>query len=165
MTAPTPLPTGPSLVPRPVSVRGGAGGIEAHYDDMLALARVFGRAALDVADEAWRLHRHLLDPGLVSGGALDPVGALDFETELGVALDGPGGLTWLAARCTADDVKLRAAAAAYRLEDELLARVEPLALGVVKLPGAAVSGTREIIATGDVRAAGKVSFGSRRNSG
>lgn len=138
--------------PRPIAVRGGAGGIEAHYDDMVALARLFGRAALELADTSMHLQRYLFDPGLVSGGVLDPVGGLDFAAEFGIALDGPGGLTWVAARCGVNDLKLRAAAAAYRLEDELLARVEPVALGVLKLPRAAVEGAATFVTTGDVTA-------------
>lgn len=139
--------------PRPVSVRGGAGGIEAHCDDMVALARVFGAAATDLGETSFRLHGYLVDPGLVSGGVLDPMGGFDFEAHLGLALDGPGGLTWLATRCAAYDLSLRAAAMAYQLEDEVLARVEPLAAGVMGLPGAAVAGAGTFVTTGSPSAA------------
>ena len=35
-----------------ITVRGGAGGVEAHYDDMTAAARYFGDAALDTGSSS-----------------------------------------------------------------------------------------------------------------
>ena len=40
----------------PVSVRGGSDGVEAHYADMLAAARLFGAAAGETAEAAVALH-------------------------------------------------------------------------------------------------------------
>ena len=138
--------------PRPVTVRGGVGGIEAHYDDMLMLARLFGQAGLELAETSLRMQRYLFDPGLVSGGVLDPVGSAAFAAEFSMAIDGPGGLIWVAARCGVHELKLRAAATAYRVEDELLARVEPAALGILKFPEATLAAVDTLATTGDITA-------------
>ncbi|MDT4937990.1 MAG: hypothetical protein QOG80_1661, partial [Pseudonocardiales bacterium] len=135
-----------------VGVRGGAGGIEARYDDMVSAARLFGGAAIDVGGAAFALHGYLLDPGLVSGGLLDPVGGFHFEEHLAEALDGRGGLTWIAARCAAVDAGLRAAAAAYETGDRLMTRVHSLNDGLAGVPDAALRGAATAIATGSVRA-------------
>jgi hypothetical protein len=109
----------------PVSVRGGAGGVEAHYDDLTAAARLFGRAAGDTGETAVVLHGYLVHPAVVASAALDPGGAAEFEGRLVAALDGPYGITWLAARCTVLDVGLRGAAAAYLAADRLDERLAP----------------------------------------
>jgi len=104
---------------RPVAVRGGSGGIEAHCDDLVEAARLFGRAADDTADQCVGLHGYLFDPGLYTSGVLDPGGVAEFESELLGALDGSHGLSWLAAECAAIDLALRAAASAYLAADHI----------------------------------------------
>src|SRR5882757_7070037 len=110
---------------RPVSVRGGAGGVEAHYDDLAAAARLFGRAAGDTGEVALALHGYLVHPAVLGSAVLDPGGVAEFERRLLVALDGPAGVTWLSARCAGVDVGLRATAAAYLGADRLDARLAP----------------------------------------
>ena len=123
---------------RPISVRGGTNGVVAHYDDMAAAARLFARAAGDTAAASVALHGYLIDPDVLVSAPLDPVGAARFEATLMAALDGPGGLTWLAARCAATDVGLRTAAATYLGADRLDERLEPELDGVARAPKAAL---------------------------
>jgi pimeloyl-ACP methyl ester carboxylesterase len=125
-------------VGRPISVRGGTNGVVAHYDDMMAAARLFARAGGDTAAASVALHGHLIGPDVLASAPLDPVGAARFEATLMAALDGPGGLTWLAARCAATDVGLRAAAAAYLGADRLDERLEPELDAVARAPKAAL---------------------------
>ena len=139
--------------PRPVSVRGGADGIEAHYDDMVEAARLFGRAATDTGGASLALHGYLLDPGIYSSGLFDPVGAADFEAELAAALDGPGGLSWVAAEWGLLDVQLRSAAAAYLAADRLDAAAHDMLDGFVRLPAAAVQSGETLARTGSVAGA------------
>jgi hypothetical protein len=127
-------------VTRPVSVRGGAGGVEAYYDDLATAARLFGRAAGDTSEAVLVLHGYLAHPAVVASAALDPAGAGEFASRLLAALDGPSGVTWLAARCTGVDVGLRAAAAAYLGVDRLDERLRPVLGAVAHAPPAFVDG-------------------------
>jgi hypothetical protein len=124
----------------PVSVRGGANGVEAHYDDMTAAARLFGRAAGSTAEAALALHGYLIHPAVVASAVIDPGGAAEYEGRLLAALDGPSGITWLAARCTGVDVGLRAAAAAYIAADRLDRRIEPEFAALAHAPTAIADG-------------------------
>lgn len=139
--------------PQPVSVRGGADGIEAHYDDMVEAARLFGRAATDTGGAALALHGYLLDPGIYSSGLFDPAGAAEFEAELAAALDGPGGLSWVAAEWGLLDGQLRSAAAAYLAADRLDTAAHDMLDGFVRLPGAAVQSGETLARTGCVAGA------------
>jgi hypothetical protein len=136
-----------------VAVRGGAGGIEAHYDDMVSAARLFGSAASELGHVALALHRCLADSGLLAGGILDPFGASSFELDLLDALDGPGGITWLAAKCGALDVALRAAAGAYEAADRALTHAHDELDGVLALPRAAIDAATTYATTGSLATA------------
>lgn len=136
----------------PVSVRGGTNGVEAHYDDMTAAARLFGRAAGSTGEAALALHAYLVHPAVVASTVLDPGGAAEFEARLLAALDGPNGITWLAARCTGVDMSLRAAAAAYIAADRLDRRIEPEIDALAHAP-AAIAGGAAALARGDPGAA------------
>lgn len=130
----------PAITRRPVSVRGGTDGVEAHYDDMAAAARLFGRAAGDTGEAALVLHGYLAHPAVLTAAALDPVGAAEFAGRLLAALDGPAGLSWLAARCAGLDIGLRAAAAAYLGADRLDERFGPAARALAHAPPGVVDG-------------------------
>jgi hypothetical protein len=136
----------------PVSVRGGANGIEAHYDDMAGAARLFGAAAGDTAQAALALHGYLVHPAILAAAVLDPGGAADFEVRLLAALEGPSGVTWLAARCAGVDVGLRAAAAAYLGADRLEKRVAPV-FGALEHAPQAVGEATQALALGRPNAA------------
>jgi hypothetical protein len=128
------------MMPRPISVRGGADGVEAHYDDMAAAARLFGRAAGDTSEAAFALHGYLAHPAVAASALIDPAGAAAFEARLLAALDGPAGVTWLVARCAGVDVALRAAAAAYLAADRLDATLAPSIGAVAHAPLAVRAG-------------------------
>jgi pimeloyl-ACP methyl ester carboxylesterase len=130
---------------RPISVRGGAGGVEAHYDDMTQVARLFGRATTDTGGTALALHGYLVHPALVASAALDPAGAAEFVVRLAAALDGPSGMAWLVARCAAIDVGLRGAAAAYLTGDRLDERGEPAFGAVAHAPAALYGGATQLV--------------------
>ena len=133
----------------PISVRGGSDGVEAHYDDMTTVARLFGRAASDTGGAALALHGYLIHPDVLASSVFDPAGAAEFEARLAAALDGPCGLTWLAARCAAIDAGLRTAAAAYLGADRLEERCAPDVRAIQHAPGA-LYGAATMLARGDV---------------
>ena len=122
-----------------LSVRGGSDGIEAHYDDMMTLARLVGAAGAYTAEHSLGLHKHLADPDVLCAAVLDPVGAARFSGALLDALDGPNGLTWISAECGANDLKLRTAAATYLTADRIRAQVEPALDGLYRLGPIAAS--------------------------
>ncbi|MDQ2750397.1 MAG: DUF2974 domain-containing protein [Actinomycetota bacterium] len=148
-------------VPPPVSVRGGSDGVEAHYDEMVAMARRFGQVATDSGGAALTLHGYLVDPGLLSSGLFDPAGLANVEADLLDALDGYHGLSWVAAQCAAIDAQLRAAAIAYQEADRAATALQdhfgglpgltPAALHALALlaGGAAVPHSLETILTDD----------------
>lgn len=139
--------------PEPISVRGGAGGIEARYDDLLNLARRYGQAATDVAGTAWSLHGYLVDPIRYASGLVDPAGLAKFQVSLAAALDGPHGLSALAVRCGAQDVALRAAAATYLAADRLETESETTLGGLVGAPAAFAHAISVLDRTHDIPAA------------
>jgi hypothetical protein len=110
----TPLPP-----PKPVSVRGGTGGIEAYTEELTALAGRLGSLGLELAGALAGLHLVAADPGLIESALLDPAGAARVEAALLAALDGPHGMAWTAARCGLLDAALRSAAIAYAAADTL----------------------------------------------
>ena len=136
----------------PLTVQGGRDGVEAHYDDMVAAARLFGQAAGDTTGTALRLHRYLLDPDVVASAVFDPAGAALFEARLITALDGPAGVSWIAARCATLDLGLRAAAAAYLGADRLDERFAPEVGALTHGPRALIRGV-STLAPGDVSGA------------
>jgi pimeloyl-ACP methyl ester carboxylesterase len=138
------------FVPRPVTVRGGAFGVDADCEDLCAVARVFGALATHTADLSARVHGYLLDPALDGSALLDPVGGSRVVAELTVALDGPNGVTWLSGECGALDLALRAAAAAYREADRVASDVRLVVGGVTRLPEAAAAGAVSLVRTGEV---------------
>ena len=104
------------------------------------------------AGEAPRRRRHRLSrrvrdaarvprpSGAARSAVLDPVGFAAFEADLGTALDGIGGLSWLGARSGLLDGEVRAAAAAYRAADTLGTGVHDALVGLRDLPGALGAG-------------------------
>jgi hypothetical protein len=114
--------TPPDPTPPIVSVTGGAGGTDAHLDDMQTTAGLIGRLGLDMTELAVVCHGYLADPNVVASAVLDPGGAARFEAAMFEALDGRGGLTAAAVSIDVSAVKLEAAVVAYRTVDELQAK-------------------------------------------
>ena len=127
-----------------VSVSGGAGGIVAELDDLRLLAGLYDAAATDCAGTSAALHGYLLDLGNLVSSTLDPAGAAEFEFALEAAIDGPGGVTWVAARCAGLGIRLRAAAEAYGVFASIDRFVGPTLGGITGLPRAFASGMRAL---------------------
>jgi Lipase (class 3) len=102
----------------PVQVIGGAGGIDAHLDDMETAAGLIGRVGLDVTEAGAAGHRYLAEPDVAASAVLDPSGAARFEAAMLRALDGEHGVARTGIRIGASAVKLKAAAVTYRAKDE-----------------------------------------------
>lgn len=102
-----------------LDVIGGAGGLEARYDDLGATAGVLQSAAVDVADTAMDVRRVLTDTGLLASAALDPGGFARVEAAVLSAIAGRHGLLCAAAGLEERSLLLRAAVARYELADSL----------------------------------------------
>ncbi|PZS17226.1 MAG: hypothetical protein DLM57_08880 [Pseudonocardiales bacterium] len=137
-------------VPQPVSVSGGSNGIEAHYDEIVAMARRFGAVATDTAGAAVPLHGYLADPAIISSGLLDPGGAANFEADLLDALDGYHGLSAIAVQCSLIDAELRAAAILYQEADRLAIAVNDRVGGVAHLGPSAARAVALMMRTGNI---------------
>jgi hypothetical protein len=98
-------------------VTGGVGGTDAYYEDIATLAHGSDNLALSLARISAECHAMLADPDLLASAVLDPAGAATFETTLLGALDGPNGLTALAAGFRQRAIRLRAVAASYQAVD------------------------------------------------
>lgn len=106
-----------------VSVRGGAGGVEAELEDLAVLARSSAGLAEELAWTSATCHLLLFDPDLLASAVLDPAGVARFEAVLLEALDGPRGLTVLAGTFTGRAVVVRSVKASYEAADAALAEL------------------------------------------
>jgi len=107
----------------PTSVTGGAAGTAAHYDDMEVAAGLIRGVGADVLGVVAASHAILVDADIVASASLDPAGAVRFETALGRALDGEGGLSRIGMRIGATAARLQAAVVTYRTVDGAEARL------------------------------------------
>ncbi len=121
---------------------------------MVRLGALFKQVALASGADALVLHGALVDPSVLASALLDPGGAARYEATLLEALDGPAGLTALAARCAAMSTGLRFAAARYRDADQLDRSLSPLLRGITSLPKVLAIGSVDL-ARGRAQAAGE----------
>lgn len=149
---------GSGTAPQPVHVSGGLGGIVADCEEIAAMARTFGGAATHILHAAWALHGYLFDPALAASSLLDPVGYATFETDLGDALDGWHGLSWVGARAGLLDGELRLAATAYGAADRLKTSVHDEVVGAVLLPAALADAGAVLARTGNPLAAAQAAI-------
>jgi len=105
-----------------VSVSGGAGGVEAQYEDLAAMGRLTDDVAENTLFTAATSHQYLANPDVIASAILDPVGAARFEAGLLAALDGPDGLTATSVGIGLRGAAFRASARAYQISEELNAR-------------------------------------------
>lgn len=112
--------TGPGVTN--LRVGGGAGGVEARFEDLAAMGDLTDDVAADTLGIAMSCHRFLADPNVIASALLDPGGAARFEVAMLGALDGPSGLTATSATIGLRGVALRASSAAYHTMDQLNAK-------------------------------------------
>ncbi|MFD5827648.1 hypothetical protein [Lentzea sp. NPDC060358] len=105
-----------------VRVEGGAGGIEAHYEDLAAMGDLTGDVAGDTLKTAVAGHRFLAEPDVLASSLLNPGGVVRFEAAMVAALDGPNGLTATSAGIGLRGEALKATRIAYEMADELAAK-------------------------------------------
>ncbi|MEU4692535.1 hypothetical protein [Actinoplanes sp. NPDC023714] len=108
-------------MPEPATISGGAGGVDADYDDMFTLADSSDDLALTLGRISGECHLVVGDPDLLASAALAPASAARFTGALLAALDGPDGLTAQAAVFGTRALSLRAAVATYEATDRVQA--------------------------------------------
>lgn len=132
-------------------VSGGAGGVEAHYEDIEMLARHSGEFAERLAGITAECHGALVDPNVLASAVLDPGGMARFEGAMLAALDGRDGLAALSVGLAERSVALRTVVTAYRAVDEAEARaIEGLRWTVGYLFSAGLPGSLAVLAAAGV---------------
>jgi hypothetical protein len=101
------------------SVSGGSHGVEAGYDQMLALAGRCERQAVDLVVMAGLGARVVLDGDLLESAVLSPLTFADAERQVLGATTGADGLTVRALGIEADALAVRAVVAAFGASDVL----------------------------------------------
>ncbi|MBD3945235.1 PGAP1-like alpha/beta domain-containing protein [Nocardioides ganghwensis] len=101
------------------SVTGGSHGIEAGYDQMLALAERYERQAGDFVEMVGLGARVMADGDLLESSVLSPVSFADAEVQVLDATTGADGLTVRALGIEADALGVRAVVAAFGAGDAL----------------------------------------------
>lgn len=124
------------------SVSGGSHGVEAGYEQMLALAERYESQAADFVEMAGLGARVMANGDLLESSILSPGSFADAEVQVLDATTGADGLTVRAIGIEADALGVRAVVAAFKASDSLSRHaIEMLdnALGRMLLPAALVS--------------------------
>jgi hypothetical protein len=135
--------TPPSLA---LSVSGGAGGIEATYDDLLRLGRLYGDTGGRLLEAAWDDKLEAADGDLLASAILSPGSFAEAEAAIIDATYGPRGLVVRATTIEAQRLCFVGVVEIYRAADDLrAAAVESLHYGLgyvigVNLPALALAG-------------------------
>ncbi len=133
----------PSLA---LSVSGGAGGIEATYDDLVRLGRLYGATGGRLVEAAWDDQREAADGDLLASALLSPGTFADAEAAILDATYGPRGLVVRAATIEAQSLCFVGVVETYRAADEVrAAAADALHYGLgyaigVHLPAIALAG-------------------------
>src|SRR3954454_10474050 len=104
--------TGPGV--SHLTVSGGAGGVEARFEDLAAMGALTDDVAGDTLGVSMACQKYLAEPDVIASALLDPVGAAKFEAAILGALDGPTGLTATSATIGLRGLTFRATSAAYQ---------------------------------------------------
>ncbi len=129
-----------------LSVAGGAGGIEARYDDLARLGRLYGDTGGRLVEAAWDDKLEAADGDLLASAVLSPRSFADAETAILDATYGPRGLVVRAATIEAHSLCFVGVVELYRAADDArAAAVETLHYGLgyvvgVHLPALALVG-------------------------
>lgn len=105
-----------------IQVEGGAGGVEAKYEDLAAMGDLTSDVAGDTLKTAAAGHKFLVEPDVLASSLLNPGGVVKFEAAMAVALDGPNGLTATSAAIGLRGEAFKASRIAYEMADELAAK-------------------------------------------
>jgi hypothetical protein len=105
-----------------IQVEGGAGGVEAKYEDLAAMGDLTTDVAGDTLKTAVAGHKFLVEPDVLASSLLNPGGVVKFEAAMAVALDGPNGLTATSAAIGLRGEAFKASRIAYEMADELAAK-------------------------------------------
>ena len=133
----------PSLA---LSVSGGAGGIEATYDDLVRLGRLYGATGGRLVEAAWDDQLEAADGDLLASALLSPGSFADAEAAILDATYGPRGLVVRAATIEAQSLCFVGVVETYRAADEVrAAAADALHYGLgyaigVNLPAIALAG-------------------------
>lgn len=106
-----------------LDIGGGAGGTHARLADIELLADHSEQLGQDLGGIALESHGLLAHPDVLASALLNPDGVVRFEAALLDALDGPDGLSALAAELGTHAVTLRATASSYRAVDQAQAEL------------------------------------------
>lgn len=101
------------------SVSGGSHGVEAGYEQMLALAERYERQAGDFVEMAGLGARVMANGDLLESSLLSPLSFADAEVQVLDATTGANGLTVRALGIEADALGVRAVVAAFKASDSL----------------------------------------------
>ena len=129
-----------------IRVSGGAGGIDARFDDIERLGALYGATGDRLVQWAWDDKLEAADGDLVASAALSPVTFAEAEAAILDATYGPDGLVAGAATIAAQSLCFEAVVEIYRGADELRrAALEAVSYGLgyvvgVHLPGLVVAG-------------------------
>lgn len=102
-----------------VSVTGGAGGIEARYDDIEGLAAIFDGAGDGLRHDAWDDKTLALNGDLLESAVLSPGSFADAEGAVIAATVGPHGLAVRAVGLEADALSMQVSVGLLRESDAL----------------------------------------------
>lgn len=108
-----------SGTPEITSVTGGAGGIEARYDDITLLASIFDDAGDTMRHDAWDDKTLALNGDLLESAILSPGSFADAEGAVLAATLGPDGLASRAVGLEADALSMQVAVGILRTSDDL----------------------------------------------
>lgn len=141
-----------STLPPIESVSGGSHGVEAGYEQMLALAERYERQAGDFVEMAALGARIMANGDLLESAILSPISFGDAELQVLDATTGANGLTVRAIGIEADALGVRAVVAAFRASDSLSEHAMDMldnALGKLLLMGT-VAALPTLLAAGGV---------------
>lgn len=133
------------------SVSGGSHGVQAGYEQMLALAERYESQAADFVEMAGLGARVMANGDLLESSILSPGSFADAEAQVLDATTGADGLTLRAIGIEADALGVRAVVAAFQASDSLSKRAIELldnALGQMIVPGLLASLPALLVAGG-----------------
>jgi len=114
-----------------ISVSGGAGGIEARYDDIELLGRLYAGTGSRLVEAAWDDRLEAADGDLLASAILSPGTFADAEAAILEATYGPQGLVVRAAVIEAQSLCFVACVELYRTADDVRhAAIETLSYGL-----------------------------------